>query len=194
MRGDTLGDVSTLVILIRGINVGGKNPVSMAGLRTCLEALGCVGPQTYLNSGNAIVDSDLSPAELTSALEAELPRRFRLHDELLRVLVLTEAEFRSVVSGRPPGFGDEPQTYHSDAIFLIGLDVAEVMPIFQPREGVDEVWPGVGVVYSQRLSAQRTKSRLNKIVADPAYKSMTIRSWSTTSKLLAMLDARRDAV
>jgi uncharacterized protein (DUF1697 family) len=186
--------VSTLVILIRGINVGGKNPVSMAGLRTCLEALGCIHPQTFLNSGNAIVDSDLSPAELTSALEAELPRRFRLHDELLRVLVLTEAEFRAVVAGRPPGFGDEPQTYHSDAIFLIGLDIAEVMPIFQPREGVDEVWPGVGVVYSQRLSAQRTKSRLNKIVADPAYKSMTIRSWSTTSKLLAMLDARHDAV
>jgi uncharacterized protein (DUF1697 family) len=33
--------MSTSVILIRGINVGGKNPVKMSGLREALEALGC---------------------------------------------------------------------------------------------------------------------------------------------------------
>jgi uncharacterized protein (DUF1697 family) len=44
------------------------------------------------------------------------------------------------------------------------------------------------VVYSQRLSAQRTKSRLSKIVGTVPYKSMTIRSWQTTQKLLAMLE------
>ncbi|MCA9911371.1 MAG: DUF1697 domain-containing protein, partial [Anaerolineae bacterium] len=58
---------------------------------------------------------------------------------------------------------------------------------FNPREGVDNVWPGEGVIYSQRLSAQRTKSRLNRIMAAPAYKSMTIRNWNTTTKLLDML-------
>jgi uncharacterized protein (DUF1697 family) len=61
------------------------------------------------------------------------------------------------------------------------------MPLFNPREGVDKVWPGDGVIYSQRLSSQRTKSRLNKIMATPAYKSMTIRNWNTTTKLLEML-------
>jgi uncharacterized protein (DUF1697 family) len=43
------------------------------------------------------------------------------------------------------------------------------------------------VIYSQRLSSQRTKSRLNKIMATPVYKSMTIRSWNTTTKLLELL-------
>ena len=62
------------------------------------------------------------------------------------------------------------------------------MKVFDPREGVDAVWPGKGVIYHQRLSARRTKSRLSKVVGTPAYKAMTIRSWATTSKLLELLE------
>jgi hypothetical protein len=46
------------------------------------------------------------------------------------------------------------------------------------------VWPGQGVVYSQRLSALRTKSRLNVAMTSELYRSMTLRSWQTTLKLL----------
>lgn len=182
--------MTTFVVLIRGINVGGKNPVAMAGLRECLEALGCTDVVTYLNSGNAIVDTGMPAAELARKLEAELPRRFKLHDEKVLVHPVTAAAFRKIVDARPKGFGDEPSTYHSDAIFLIGFPVSEAMPLFSPREGVDAVWPGTGMVYSQRLSAERTKSRLNKIMESPLYKKMTIRSWQTMTKLLGMLDAR----
>jgi uncharacterized protein (DUF1697 family) len=93
------------------------------------------------------------------------------------------------VDNRPKGFGDQPDKYHSDAIFLIGIEAAEAMSTFDPREGVDRVWPGNGVVYAQRLSVQRTKSRLSSMMTSPLYKSMTIRSWNTTVKLLEMLDA-----
>ena len=72
----------------------------------------------------------------------------------------------------------------------MGIDAAQAMPVFDPREGVDNVWPGDGVIYSQRLSAQRTKSRLSKIVGTPVYQSMTIRSWNTTTKLLKILEER----
>lgn len=60
---------------------------------------------------------------------------------------------------------------------------------FTPRDGVDAVWAGKGVIFHQRLSAQRTKSRLSKIMATPFYKQMTIRNWATTAKLLEMLDS-----
>jgi uncharacterized protein (DUF1697 family) len=72
----------------------------------------------------------------------------------------------------------------------MGIDATEAMPVSNPREGVDTVWPGDGVIYSQRLSAQWTKSRLNKIVGTPAYQSMTIRNWNTTTKLLKILEER----
>lgn len=182
--------MSTHVLLLRGINVGGKNKVPMQALREFLEELGCTDVTTYLNSGNAIVDSSMSGAELAAKLESELPRRFHLDDELVKVLALSPAQLRSIADKRPKGFGDQPHLHHSDAIFLIGIDVTDTMKVFFPREGVDAVWPGESVVYSQRLSAERTKSRLGKIVGTPEYKSMTIRSWSTTTKLIALLDTR----
>jgi uncharacterized protein (DUF1697 family) len=64
------------------------------------------------------------------------------------------------------------------------------LTVFKPAEGIDTVWPGPGVVYSQRLSARRTKSRLNRIVGTPEYRSMTIRTWNTALKLLEILRKR----
>jgi uncharacterized protein (DUF1697 family) len=177
------------LVLLRGINVGGKNKVPMAELRACLEDLGHEKVQTYIASGNVILESSKRAPALAKEIERALPETFRLDSELIRVHVLTHAQLRAVVDGAPKGFGAKPDTYHSDAIFLIGVPAEEARKAFDPREGVDEVWAGDGVVYSQRLSAQRTKSRLSKIAASPLYKQMTIRSWATTTKLLALMDA-----
>jgi uncharacterized protein (DUF1697 family) len=179
----------TYVVLLRGINVGGKNIVPMAGLRSCLKELGFANVATYIASGNVILASDQTAAEVKARIEAALTRNFKLHSDLIKVLVLTRKQLQTVVDKKPAGFGDQPAKYNSDVIFLMGIDAAEAMLIFDPREGVDTVWPGVGVIYSQRLSAERTKSRLNKIMASPLYKSMTIRNWNTTVKLLELLKA-----
>jgi uncharacterized protein (DUF1697 family) len=178
----------TYLILLRGINVGGKNKVSMAALRELLEELGYRDVSTYIASGNVILRSDRPAVEIKREIEAALPKRFRLDSEIIAVRVLTYAHLRAVVEKKPKGFGDEPGTYHSDAIFLIGIDAAKAMAVFDPHPDVDRVWPGEGVIYSQRLSAQRTKSRLNKAISTPLYKSMTIRSWSTTRALLDRMD------
>ena len=177
------------VVLLRGINVGGKNKLSMKALKECLENLGYENVATYINSGNVVLDSKKSAGAIEAEIEKVLPKKFKLDSELIKVLALTKAAFKAVVSKRPKGFGDEPKTYHSDAIFLMGAKVSEAVKAFDPREGVDELWPGKGVIYHQRLSSRRTKSRLNRIMATPFYKAMTIRNWATTSKLLEMLEA-----
>ena len=176
-------DVTAYVVLLRGINVGGKNPVPMARLREVLGELGYEDVVTYIASGNVILRSDHKPDRIKREIEQALPTAFKLHTENLAVHVLTATELQAVVKKRPKGFGDEPGTYHSDAIFLMGITADDAMAAFDPREGVDRVWPGDGVIYSQRLSAQRTKSRLNKVMSSPLYKSMTIRNWATTTKL-----------
>ncbi|HET9110018.1 MAG TPA: DUF1697 domain-containing protein [Ktedonobacterales bacterium] len=177
----------TYVILLRGINVGGKNIVPMVDLKSCLEDLGFAHVSTYIASGNVILASDKPAVEVEARIEAALMTTFRLDSELIQVLALTRDQLQAVIDNKPEGFGDQPEKYHSDAIFLMGIDAAQAMPVFNPREGVDKVWPGDGVIYSQRLSAERTKSRLSKIIASPLYKSMTIRSWNTTIKLLDLL-------
>lgn len=176
------------LVLLRGINVGGKNKVPMAQLRDLLEGLGYADVTTYIASGNVILSSDRTPPEIKGAIEEALPKAFRLDSELVAVLVLSRAKLRSLVDDRPVGFGEQPETYHSDAIFPMGIDSAAAMEVFDPRPGVDRVWPGDGVIYSQRLSAQRTKSRLNKAMSSPAYQSMTIRSWATTMALLELVE------
>ena len=55
---------------------------------------------------------------------------------------------------------------------------------------VDQAWTGAGVLYFARLSARRTASRMSRIVGTPEYRQMTIRSWTTTTKLLELLEAR----
>ncbi|HML22046.1 MAG TPA: DUF1697 domain-containing protein [Aggregatilinea sp.] len=179
--------MNTYVVLIRGINVGGKNKIPMKELKRYLEEQGFENVVTYIQSGNVILKSDLDAKTVGSQIETLLVEKFTLDSPAINVLVLTRAQFQAVVENKPDGFGEEPDTYHSDAIFLMGVESAQAMPVFDPREGVDQVWPGEGVIYSQRLSAQRTKSRLNKIMASPLYKSMTIRNWNTTTKLLDML-------
>ena len=177
------------LVLLRGINVGGRNKVSMATLRELLESYGHTRVSTYIASGNVILSSDRSAAAIKRELEAALPKTFKLDSESISVDVLTLAQLRAVVRKRPKGFGDHPDKFHSDAIFLIDIDATTALKVFDPRPEVDEVWPGTGVIYSQRLSAQRTKSRLSKIVGTPAYKSMTIRSWQTTLALLERMEA-----
>ena len=68
----------------------------------------------------------------------------------------------------------------------------EAMRVVEQREGVDQAWPGTGVLYFARLAERRSQSRMSRIVGTPEYQQMTIRSWSTTTKLRSLLNARGD--
>jgi uncharacterized protein (DUF1697 family) len=179
---------SQYVALLRGINVGGKNPVSMADLRSTMEEGGYEGVRTYIASGNVLFDSDRPATGLEDHIEGLLEARFGVP---LVVVVRSERQLRAVVSRAPTGFGTEPTKYHSDAVFLKGpLTAAKAMGVVSLKEGVDDAWPGSGVVYFRRLSAKRTASRMGRIVGTTEYRLMTIRSWQTVMKLLRLLDER----
>jgi uncharacterized protein (DUF1697 family) len=176
------------VALLRGINVGGKNNIPMAALRECLVGLGLPDVSTYIASGNVLIESDKSPTELKALIEDALPRCFELDTDIISVLVLSHDQIKKIIEDKPIGFGESPGEYHSDIVFLMGIDLVEALTVFSPKDGVDKIWPGTGVIYSQRLSAMRTKSRLNRIVGTPAYKQMTIRSYNTVTKLNKLLE------
>ncbi len=179
--------MNTFAILVRGINVGGKNTVPMTELKKCLEELGFSNVSTFIASGNVVLQSEKSADAVKAQIEKALPKRFKLHSELVKVLPLTRDQLQAVIDNKPKGFGGQPEKYHNDAIFLIGIDSAQALSVFKPKEGVDKIWPGDGVIYSQRLSALRSKSHLSRIMGTPTYQSMTIRTWSTVTKLLELL-------
>jgi uncharacterized protein (DUF1697 family) len=118
-----------------------------------------------------------------------LERRFGIP---LVVVVRSHQQLRNVVEKAPAGFGDRPDAYHCDVVFLKPLLASrQAMGVVELRDEVDEAWPGTGVLYFRRLSARRVQSKMGRLAATPQYKQMTIRSWSTTTKLLALLDERR---
>jgi uncharacterized protein (DUF1697 family) len=179
------------VALLRGINVGGRNKVAMADLRDAFQSHGCTSVRTYIQSGNVVFESGAAATTLEADLEKMLEQRFGVP---LVVVVRSERQFRSVVDKAPSGFGAHPDTYHSDVVFLKApLTAKQAMNIVELRDGVDRAWPGTGVVYFARLSARRTQSRMSKIVGTPEYQQMTIRSWASVVRILALLDAPTDS-
>ena len=56
------------VLLLRGINVGGKNKVVMADLKADLAELGFQNPISYINSGNLVFDSKNREVKITETL------------------------------------------------------------------------------------------------------------------------------
>lgn len=184
--GTVTGVARKYVALLRGINVGGKNKVPMADLRDALQTAGHDGVRTYIQSGNVVSESSKPRKTLEPGIEETLEARFGFP---LVVVVRSHDEMRATIEKAPDGFGARPDRYHSDAVFLKApLTSKRVMEIVRLREGVDQAWPGDGVVYFQRLSAERTKSQMGRIASFPEYKLMTIRSWSTTTRLADMLD------
>ena len=69
--------MNTCIALFRGINVGGKNALPMKQLVAILQALGAQSVQTYIQSGNAVFQSNDSDCtrlatRLTSAIKQGL--------------------------------------------------------------------------------------------------------------------------
>ncbi len=172
--------------LLRGINVGGRNVISMAELRNCFESEGFSEVVTYIQSGNVIFRSTLFGAgSLAARIEEMLAAAF---DYPGKVVLRSLPQMRAVVAEAPMGFGDRPDMHRYDALFLRSPLTAAAMEVVLTRTGVDEVWAGDGVLYYSRLIARASQSYLSRLASMPVYQSMTIRNWNTTTKLLQMME------
>jgi uncharacterized protein (DUF1697 family) len=177
--------LATHVALLRGINVGGNNLIKMADLKACFEDGGLADVATFIQSGNVLFTARGSAAELTDRIERMLSSAFGYEAS---VVLRTRSQMRAVVDRAPTGFGTEPSRFRYDVIFLKApLTAKAAMRVVSPREGVDEVVAGAGVLYSSRLVSRLTQSRLNKIVGTPEYRNMTIRNWNSTTKIAALM-------
>lgn len=182
--------MSKYVILMRGINVGGKNKVSMSELKTLLGELGFTNVTTFINSGNVIADSELSPSAVSKVIEDALPTRFKLDSTIIRILALDEKSYKKVITQSPKGFGDVNPLYRYYVLFPMGIKTAEAMEDIEARPDIDTVWAGDHAIYFRFPSLEspdRNRSWLNRIVAKPVYHSITMRNWATTTKLLELL-------
>ena len=68
-----MGSTTRYAALLRGINVGGRNKISMADLRSVFSDAGYGNVTTYIQSGNVAFEFDGARKSLESDIEALLP-------------------------------------------------------------------------------------------------------------------------
>ena len=88
------------VVLLRGINIGSRNRISMPELRAALEEAGFKDVQTYLQSGNVVLESRAKPETVARKVSAVIKDRFGLE---IAVLVRTRDELTKIVNRNPLG-------------------------------------------------------------------------------------------
>jgi uncharacterized protein (DUF1697 family) len=102
-RGNKAGSsLKTYVALLRGINLGARNKVSMQDLRALFADLGAEDVATYVQSGNVVFRSADSPGKLTDAIEKRIRRDLSLD---VTVLVRTQRQLAKLVAANP--FADD---------------------------------------------------------------------------------------
>jgi uncharacterized protein (DUF1697 family) len=88
------------VILLRGVNVGGKNKVPMADLRTALTSQGLQNVRSYIASGNLFADSLVGSVELGAVVRTVISDSFGLD---IPVLIRSHSELVSIAERNPFG-------------------------------------------------------------------------------------------
>lgn len=171
------------ICLLRGINVGGNNLIKMADLKSVFEEMGFQKVQTYIQSGNLIFNTpEKNSVKLEKKIEQVLSAKFQYPS---KVVIVSGKSLANLVANAPDDFGAYPNEFRYDVLFLKQpLTPSKALEKVIPREGVDRVYPGEGVLYFSRLISKAGQSYLNKIVGTTVYKEMTVRNWNTTRKLL----------
>ena len=149
--------MSRYVALLRGINVGGKNLITMTKLKVCFENEGFEDVATYIQSGNVLFTSGESGrVKLTRRIEDVLGTVFNFQAS---VALRTREQMRDIVERAPDGFGSEPTRYRYDVIFLKEpLTAVEALKSVRVKQGVDEAYRGRACSTFRGLSARHRRA------------------------------------
>ena len=90
--------MKTYIVLLRGVMPSGKNRVPMAQLRDVLANAGFVNARTYIQSGNALVDTDMSAKEVETCVHDLIKEHIGAD---LSVVARTGAQLRKVLAENP---------------------------------------------------------------------------------------------
>jgi uncharacterized protein (DUF1697 family) len=104
--------LNTYVVLLRGINVGGRNKLPMKALVALCQDLGCQNVKTYIQSGNVVLQCEKTAESLlTKSLTAAIKKQ---HGFAPHVMMLGRAELDRAMKANPfPDAESEPATLHA---------------------------------------------------------------------------------
>lgn len=104
------------IILLRGINISGKNKISMNELKQELENLGYSNVITHLNSGNIIITTNKKEEEIISAVREMIKNKFSLD---IPVFVIKSQDLEELVENKPSWWNTKNKEIYDNIIFIL---------------------------------------------------------------------------
>jgi uncharacterized protein (DUF1697 family) len=172
------------LVLLRGINVGGKNKVEMSRLKTMFESIGATEVRTYINSGNVIFEHDGAPTRLGAAIEKAIEAEFGFE---VRIVLRTADDVKSLTKAIPAAW-KEDSTMRCYVMFLWDdVDDPSVLDLLTIKDGIDDVKYVPGTIVWRVDRDVLTRSGMMRLTSDKLYKRMTIRNVNTVRKLTELM-------
>ena len=181
--------MKTYIALFRGINVGGRNVLPMKELAAMLGDIGAWNVETYIQSGNAVFQSEESAPTLSNEI-GSIVKRSRGFEP--RVLVLGVEDLRKAIESNPfPEAESEPKTLH--LLFLASvpkdpdLESIERLKAGRERFALEE-----GVFYLHApdgIGRSKLTANAERLLGVPA----TGRNWRTVGKIMALAEQSDEA-
>lgn len=174
------------VALLRGINVGGKNIVSMQLLKTAVEQAGMENVSTYINSGNVLFENHGHTAQqLKDIIEKTIETTFKIP---VTVMVRSQKDIHAIAKTLPASWTND-STMKCDIIFLgDAIDNPNILEKIRIRQDIDIVKYTPGALLWAVKRENITRSYLGKLIGTSIYKQMTVRNCNTLRKLAALME------
>ena len=169
-------------LLVRGINVGGKNKVIMAQLRQELTELRLENVETYINSGNIFFDTNITRIQLVEDLQGF----FEEHYPFVRNFSLFSNEDYEEELRNLPDWWNHKMARKDVLFYTEGLDMNQVMEKVNSLKLVDEVlhFGRLGIFWGKLSEATYSKTAYHKyLLKMPFYRNITIRNANTFDKI-----------
>jgi uncharacterized protein (DUF1697 family) len=167
--------------LLRAVNLGDTNKVSMPALRSLISKLDYEEVATYVQSGNVVFrsasrDDQKISTEIERAIEREL-------GVTTAVLLRTAAELRKVVDRNPYSI-DEPDPKKLQVLFLDRRPSAKAKRELDPDRSPPDRFELRGRELYLHRPAGQARSKLTIAYFEDCLKARgTVRNWRTVLKL-----------
>lgn len=173
------------IALLRGINVGNKNRISMADLKETFEKHSFKQVKTYLNSGNVVFSSDESNIiELTKQIEEMINIEFNL---CIPVFVILKNNLEDILNNAPNWWDNENKEIYDNLIFI--MPPAKFLEVYdeigKPNNKLEKIKNYNDVIFwSFKRKDYRKTNWWSKTANVNISNKLTIRTAKTIKKLV----------
>lgn len=164
------------IVLLRGINVGGKNKVEMVRLKRLLQSLGYTNIGTYLNSGNAMFDSEENQNNIEKILSKAFEEEFGFSTP---ILIKSKSEITAIADSIPDEWLNDKDQKTDVAYLFADIDYEEVLDEIPVKTEYAEIIYVKGAVIWHIMKKDYSRSQLNKLIGRKIYQQMTVRNVNT---------------